>query len=459
MLQLLKPELQELIEKHDWLGLRDVLKDIPPVDVADLLEDLDEETTLIVFRLLPKNKTARTFSYLSKSKSIELIQRFNSNQIKEVLSRMSPDDRASFVDNLSGNLIQRVLNTMDPSDLEEVKILLGYPENSVGRLMTMKYVRIKSYWTVERSMQHIRKWGSSAETINVIYVVDENEKLIDDLKLQQLILNPPTATIQSIMDYSFTALNVDDDQEEAVKALTKYDRVALPVIDPNGILVGLVTADDVFDVAEEETTEDMQLMAGMEALDTNYSESSISEMIKKRIGWLLVLFVGQILTATALGAFQSILKSVVLLSLFIPMILSSGGNSGSQAATLIIRALSTDDIYLKEWIKVLKRELLSGLILGLLVGCSGFIIITVWAFLGGISFNHVWWFSATAVALSLISVVLFGNLLGSMMPFFLSRLGLDPAVTSGPFVSTISDVTGILIYFSIAITILRGVLF
>jgi magnesium transporter len=308
-------------------------------------------------------------------------------------------------------------------------------------------------------MQHIRKWGSSAETINVIYVVDENEKLIDDLKLQQLILNPPTATIESIMDYSFTALNVDDDQEEAVKALSKYDRVALPVIDPNGILVGLVTADDVFDVAEEETTEDMQLMAGMEALDTNYSESSISEMIKKRIGWLLVLFVGQILTATALGAFQNILKSVVLLSLFIPMILSSGGNSGSQAATLIIRALSTDDIYLKEWIKVLKRELLSGLILGLLVGCSGFIIITVWAFFGGISFNHVWWFSATAVALSLISVVLFGNLLGSMMPFFLSRLGLDPAVTSGPFVSTISDVTGILIYFSIAITILRGVLF
>ncbi|HKJ31348.1 MAG TPA: magnesium transporter [Balneolales bacterium] len=459
IVNLLKPELHELIKSGDWSGLRDVLEDVPAADLAEIIEELDEDKALIIFRLVPESKSAQVFTYLGKTIGIELIKRLSGEHIKQLLSEMSPDDRVSLVDNLPGNLIQRVLNSMEPDDLLEVKKLLGYPENSVGRIMTTKYVRIKPEWTIEKSMQHIRDWGKSAETINVIYVVDENSKLIDDLKLQQLILTPLELQVKSIIDYSFVALNVSDDQEEAVKKLAKYDRVALPVIDGNGVLVGLVTADDIFDVAEEETTEDMQLMAGMKALDSDYSESSIGDMIKKRIGWLLVLFIGQILTATALGVFQDILKSVVILSLFIPMILSSGGNSGSQAATLIIRALSTDDINLKEWTNVFKREVLSGLILGLLVGISGFIIITVWAYFGGITFNHVWWFSATAVALSLISVVLFGNLLGSMMPFFLSKLGLDPAVTSGPFVSTISDVTGIVIYFSIAVTILKGVLF
>jgi len=459
IVNLLKPELHELIKSGDWSGLRDVLEDVPAADLAEIIEELDEDKALIIFRLVPESKSAQVFTYLGKTIGIELIKRLSGEHIKQLLSEMSPDDRVSLVDNLPGNLIQRVLNSMEPDDLLEVKKLLGYPENSVGRIMTTKYVRIKPEWTIEKSMQHIRDWGKSAETINVIYVVDENSKLIDDLKLQQLILTPLELHVKSIIDYSFVALNVSDDQEEAVKKLAKYDRVALPVIDGNGVLVGLVTADDIFDVAEEETTEDMQLMAGMKALDSDYSESSIGDMIKKRIGWLLVLFIGQILTATALGVFQDILKSVVILSLFIPMILSSGGNSGSQAATLIIRALSTDDINLKEWTDVFKREVLSGLILGLLVGTSGFIIITVWAYFGGITFNHVWWFSATAVALSLISVVLFGNLLGSMMPFFLSKLGLDPAVTSGPFVSTISDVTGIVIYFSIAVTILKGVLF
>ncbi len=261
------------------------------------------------------------------------------------------------------------------------------------------------------------------------------------------------------MDNSFVALNVFDDQEDAVKMLSKYDRVALPVVDHDGILVGIVTADDIFDVAEEETTEDMQLMAGMGALDSRYSESTVLDMVKKRIGWLLVLFIGQMLTATALSAFGNIIASAVFLSLFIPMILSSGGNSGSQAATLIIRALSTDDIHLKEWFTVLRREIVSGLILGSLLGASGFIVITFWAHFNGMELNSIWWLSAMAVSFSLVCVVLFGNLLGSMMPFFLSKLGLDPAVTSGPFVSTISDVTGILIYFSIAVALLKGILF
>lgn len=459
IVQLFTPEFREFIASHNWQAIKEIIKDIPAVDLAEVLGELDDDTALIIFRLLKKEKASGVFSYLSSAKGIALLDKFSSQQVKDIFGDIAPDDRVAILEELPGHLVQRVMNSLDPKDLMEAKKILGYPENSVGRLMTPKYVRVKSEWTIERSLEHIRKWGRKAETINVIYVVDEEEKLIDDLKLEQLLLSSIDEYVSTIMDNSFVALRVDDDQEEAVKMLAKYDRVALPVVDLDGILVGIITADDVFDVAVEETTEDMQLMAGMEALDNSYSETSISDMIKKRIGWLLILFVGQILTATALSFFENIIASAVFLSLFIPMILSSGGNSGSQAATLIIRALSTDDIHRREWITVLKREIISGLILGALLGSSGFLVITFWAHYNGMELNTIWWLSAMAVSFSLVCVVLFGNLLGSMMPFLLSRLGLDPAVTSGPFVSTISDVTGILIYFSIAVTLLKGIIF
>ncbi|MGD8428597.1 MAG: magnesium transporter, partial [Balneolaceae bacterium] len=309
----------------------------------------------------------------------------------------------------------------------------------------------------QKAMNHIREFGHSAETVNVIYVVDEREHLIDDLRLNQLILADPEARIETLMDESYEALSAFDDQEDAVKMLSKYDRVAMPVVDSDGILVGIVTVDDVIDVAEEETTEDMQLMAGMDALDDYYSQTSILQMIQKRIGWLAFLFVGQLFTTTAMGAYQGVIKSAVFLSLFIPMIISSGGNTGSQASTLIIRALSTDDIELTAWFKVLRRELFSGLMLGSIMAVLGFFIILGWGYLVSNAFTQELLLSALVVALSLICVVLWGNISGSMLPFILSKMGLDPAVTSGPFVSTLSDVTGIIIYFSIAIFLLKGV--
>ncbi|HET6527917.1 MAG TPA: magnesium transporter, partial [Balneolaceae bacterium] len=296
-----------------------------------------------------------------------------------------------------------------------------------------------------------------AETVNVIYVVDEREHLIDDLRLNQLILADPEAKISTLMDESFEALSAFDDQEEAVRMLSKYDRVAMPVVDSGGILVGIVTVDDVIDVAEEETTEDMQLMAGMDVLDDYYSQTSVFEMVKKRIGWLAFLFVGQLFTATAMGSYESVIANAVFLSLFIPMIISSGGNSGTQAATLIIRALSTEDIELKGWVKVLGRELLSGLLLGIIMALIGFFVIISWGYLVSDVPTQELILSAVVVGLSLIGVVLWGNLSGSMLPFALSKMGLDPAVTSAPFVSTLSDVTGIVIYFSIAIALLEGI--
>lgn len=458
IVHLLKPEFDELIRAKDWVALKEVLYDVPAPDVAELLEELDDEIAVVIFRLLKKQKAADVFYYLSSSKGAKLLDLLTSHQLSEVMSNLEPDERVAILEELPGNLTQRIFNSLEPADQKQLRKMLGYPDESVGRLMTPRYVRIKKDWTVNRSLDHIRKYGHSAETVNVIYVVNEELKLIDDLRLNEIILAAPDSKISELMDESFVALSAFDDREDAVKAFSKYDRVALPVVDSDGILIGITTVDDIIDVAEEEATEDMQLMAGMDALDDYYSETSITEMVKKRIGWLAVLFIGQMFTTTALGAYEHVIASAVFLSLFIPMIISSGGNSGSQAATLIIRALSTDDIDRDAWKKVFLRELLTGLMLGASLAILGFGVILAWSYFNDYAMSQQIVMSAMVVSTSLIGVVLFGNLLGSMMPFLLTKLGLDPAVTSAPFVSTLSDVTGILIYFSIAVALLKGVL-
>jgi magnesium transporter len=458
IVHLLKPEFEELIKEKDWVALKDILNDVPAVDVAELLEELDAEIAIVIFRLLKKQKAADVFTYLSSGKGVELLNMFTAQQLSEVMSNLEPDERVSLMEELPGHLTQRVMNSMNVEDRKQSQKLLGYPEESVGRLMTPRYVKVKKDWTVQRAMEHIRKFGHSVETVNVIYVVDADEHLIDDLRLNQLILADPEAPISSLMDESFEALSAFDDQEDAVKMLSKYDRVAMPVVDSDGILVGIVTVDDVIDVAEEETTEDMQLMAGMSALDDYYSETSIFQMVKKRVGWLFMLFMGQMLTVTAMASYEDALAAAAMLSFFIPMIISSGGNSGSQAATLIIRAISTDDIKLNDWWMVLKRELLSGFLLGSFLGVLGSVVIASWMMMRGNVFSLELVLQALTVGTSLVGVVVFGNLSGSMLPFVMSHFGLDPAVTSAPFVATLVDVTGIIIYFSVALLLLQGVL-
>jgi len=455
--QLLKPEIDELIQKKEWVAIKEALEDVPAVDVAEILEELEPEIAVVIFRLLKKSKAADVFSYLSSAKGVELLEVFSRQQLSDVMNNLEPDERVALMEELPGDLTQKVLNSMAKDDIAQIRRLLGYPAESVGRLMTTNYVRIKSDWTVNKSFEHIRKYGRNAETVNVIYVVDEDEKLIDDLRLNQFILAEPDTVISDIMDNSFEALSAFDDQEEAVRMLSKYDRVALPVVDSGGILVGIVTVDDVLDVAEEETTEDMQLMAGMSALDRSYSETGINDMVGKRIGWLIFLFLGQMFTVTAMAGYEDTLAAAAVLALFIPMIISSGGNSGSQAATLIIRSLSTDDLKLDDWFGVLKREMLSGLFLGSILGIMGTIVISFWMVIRGEPFSFEIFMQALTVGSSLVGVVLFGNISGSMLPFIMSKFGLDPAVTSAPFVATLVDVTGIIIYFSIAVFLLKGV--
>ncbi len=454
----LNSTFEALVQQKDWRSLKEFLKNIPAVDIAELLEDMDSEVAVVVFRLLVKPKAGDVFAYLSTSKGQELLEIFSRQQLSDVMNNLEPDERVTIMEELPGKLTQKVLWSMKSEDQKQVVKLLGYPEESIGRLMNTRLVRLKSHWTVEKSLAHIRVFGDQAETLNVIYVVDEAGKLIDDLRLNQIVMADPQTHISEIMDHTFEALQAVDDQEEAVRMLSKYDRVAMPVVDSDGVLVGIVTVDDVFDVAEEEATEDMQLMAGMNALNKYYSETGIFEMVKKRIGWLAVLFLGQMLTVTALSSFEDTLAAAAILAFFIPMIISSGGNSGSQAATLIIRALSTGDVGRSDWRRILMRELLSGLMLGLIVGILGSIVIAMWLMMRGEILDVLMFYQILTIGMSLVGVVIFGNLTGAMLPFIMTRLGLDPAVTSAPFVATLVDVTGIVIYFSIASFLLKGLI-
>ncbi|MDZ7682118.1 MAG: magnesium transporter [Fodinibius sp.] len=318
IIHLLKPEFDELIEAKDWVALKDILNDVPAVDVAELLEELDNDVSIVIFRLLKKQKAADVFTYLSSGKGLELLNMFTAQQLSEVMSNLEPDERVSLMEELPGHLTQRVMNSLNQEDRKQSQKLMGFPEESVGRLMTPRYVKVKKDWSIQKAMEHIRKFGHSVETVNVIYVVDADEHLIDDLRLNQLILADPEAPISSLMDESFEALSAFDDQEDAVKMLSKYDRVAMPVVDSDGILVGIVTVDDVIDVAEEETTEDMQLMAGMSALDDYYSETTIFHMVKKRVGWLIMLFMGQMLTVTTMANYEEALAAAAMLSFLFP---------------------------------------------------------------------------------------------------------------------------------------------
>jgi len=342
-------------------------------------------------------------------------------------------------------------------------VLLGYLEGSVGRLMTPDFIVVHEEWTVQEVLDYVRQYGSDSETLNFVYVVDDRGKLIDDVRMREFLLRPLTTKVSEIRDEQFAALKVQDSQEDALNVFRKYDRAALPVVDSNDVLVGIVTSDDMLDVAEEEATEDIQKMGGMEALDEPYMRIPLWKMVRKRAGWLVILFLGEMLTATAMANYQDELAKALVLALFLPLIISSGGNSGSQASTLMIRAMALGEVTLRDWWRVMKKEIQAGMCLGLILGIIGTIRVAFWALLDKNYFHHHppvygehWPLVAITVGLALVGVVLWGTLSGSMLPFLLRRLGADPATSSAPFVATLVDVTGLIIYFSIALLMMRG---
>jgi magnesium transporter len=459
--KILLPEIKSLIDSRDFNALREIFREWPPADVAEVILDLPEDQQVIVFRVLPHDLAADVFEYLDVEAQQQLLRAMAHEQVVGILNEMSPDDRTALLEEMPSAAARQLIRLLTPEERRVAQALLGYPEGSVGRLMTPDFIAVHADWSVRDVLDYVRENGQDSETLNVIYVVDERGKLIDDLRIREFLLKPLTHKVSDLMDETFVNLNVADPERDAVNVFRKYDRTALPVIDSSGVLVGIVTIDDMLDVAEEEATEDIQKFGGMEALDEPYMRISLAQMVRKRAGWLIILFLGEMLTATAMANYQDELAKALVLALFLPLIISSGGNSGSQASTLMIRAMALGEVTMRDWWHVMRRELQAGLALGLILGVIGVIRVGFWAMVAERYFHRQpygadWPLVALTVGIALVGVVLWGSLAGSMLPFLLRRVGADPATSSAPFVATLVDVTGLIIYFSIALLIMRG---
>lgn len=450
-------DLDAMIKSRDFSALHEKIRNWPAGDLADLMEPLSAEKEAVIFRLLPRERAARVFSYLPKERQDELLRAMAHKEVSNLLNAMSPDDRTSLLEELPAKATQQMLSLLSAKERKVASQLLGYDKDSVGRLMTPDFVRIRPQWTVSFALEHIRRYGMDSETMSVVYVIDNKGKLVDDLRLRQILLAPTKSHVSDLMDSRFVSLKATDPHAKAIEAFKAADLSALPVTDTEGILIGIVTVDDILDVAEEEATEDIQKIGGSEALDEPYLKSAIPTMVRKRASWLVILFLSEMLTATAMSNFEAEIAKAVVLSIFVPLVISSGGNSGSQASTLIIRAMAVGEVHLRDWWRVMRREILSGLSLGVILGCIGFIRITIWALFFH-AYGPYWLLLALTVGLALIGIVLWGSLAGSMLPFLLRRLGVDPATSSAPFVATLVDVSGLIIYFTVAAAILRGTL-
>ena len=451
------PELEALLNAHDFNAIRKLTKNWAADDLADFMEPLPAEREAVVFRLLPREQAAMVFSYLPVERQEELLKAMANEEVSGMLNAMSDDDRTDLLEELPAEVTQKLLNLLSQEERAIASKLLGYDEDSVGRLMSPHFVRIRSHWTIAHALDHIRRYGQDSETMSMIYVIDNDGKLIDDLRIRQILLAQPDAHVSDLMDSRFSALKATDNRESAVAVFKDTDLTALPVTDTGDVLIGIVTVDDILDVAEQEATEDIQKMGGSEALDEPYMKIALTSMVRKRATWLVILFLSEMLTATAMGTFENEIAKAVVLSIFVPLVISSGGNSGSQASTLIIRAMALGEVTLRDWWRVMRREFLSGLSLGTILGAIGFVRITAWALIFK-SYGEHWLLLALTVGLSLVGIVLWGSLSGSMLPFVLRRFGLDPATSSAPFVATLVDVSGLIIYFSVASVILRGTL-
>jgi len=456
-------ENEALLEKFGLLAnernhqeLRVYLDDQLITDIAELIYEDPEQADLIINNL-SISRAAAAFRILDFPQQEEVIRGLPAAKVAELLNELPADDRAAFLGELPSEAVKELIRLLTPEERKITLSLLGYPEYSVGRIMTPDYIAVREEWSVKQVLDYIREHGKDSETIDVIYVVDEKGVLLDDFRIREFLLVSPDTLVHTLMDDRFVALHAIDEQEEAIQVFRMENRVALPVIDDQGILLGIVTIDDMLWIANEEHTEDIQKIGGTEALDEPYLDMPLLKLVKKRVGWLVVLFIGEMLTATAMGFFEDEIAKAVVLALFVPLIISSGGNSGSQASTLIIQAMALGEIDINDWWRVMRREILSGLMLGGILGLIGFIRILLWNSLFHTYGDHTFLIGIT-VGFSLIGVVLWGTLSGSMLPLVLKRLGADPATSSAPFVATLVDVTGLLIYFSMAYAFMQGIL-
>jgi magnesium transporter len=452
---LLQPELVDLIAKRDFAQLRAILCDFAPADIAEIFFDPSPDDEAVLLRILPNDVAALVFEHLPVDDQEKMLHALGTEKVAQILNDIAPDDRTALLEELPSAATQKLLALLLPEERKIATDLLGYPKGSIGRRMTPHYVAIQQNWTVAEVLSHLRTEEHKRDSISQLYVVDSKGHLVDYVRLRNLVVAPLQMSVLELLENQQIFLRASDDQETAVAAFKKYDATILPVVDSKDVLVGVVTVDDVLDVAEREATEDIQKLGGVEALDAPYLKIDIMGMVRKRAPWLVILFLSEMLTSTAMTFFQDEISKAIVLVLFLPLIMSSGGNSGSQATSLIIRAMALGEVTLGHWWNVMRREIISGFLLGLILGVIGFFRICAWQYAFHTYGPH-WLLVAFTILFSLIGVVLWGTLSGSMLPFLLKRIGLDPAASSAPFVATLVDVTGIVIYFHVAVWTLGG---
>jgi magnesium transporter len=456
--QLVSPEICQMIERKQWREVRDALSTLEPADVADILDGIEPyEEAAVAFRLLPRELAGNAFSYFPPEHQERMLQLLGDQRALQVIESLRPDDRVALLDELPVSIAHSMVRRLSPEQRRVTQAILGYDENSVGRLMTPDYVRVKPTWNVARAIDHIRRYGKDAETVHWVFVIDDSGKLIDDIHIRSLLLADPARSIESLMDHEYLYLHATDDREQAVRMMNKYDRTALPVIDSLGLLVGIVTVDDVADVAEEEATEDVHKLGGLEALDQPYMATRFGEMIQKRGIWLAGLFLMQLFTIGVMSSFDEHLDRAVVLAVFVPLIISSGGNTGTQAASLLVRAIALGEVSFSDWWRVASKELRTGLVLGSVLGILGVLTVLGLDFTGVVISGHAGLLAFT-VGTAVVGIVIWGTLIGSLLPIMLQRLGLDPATSSSPLVATLMDISGLTIYFVLALAFLRGTL-
>lgn len=445
-----------LLEQNNDRKLREYLNNLNISDVEELIDELPEHGPKFI-DTLSVNRAVNVFRILDFPTQERIIKSISGEKVSQIINGLPPDDRTALFSELHGDAVAALILHLPPEDRKEALSLLGYKEDSVGRLMTPDYIKIKKEWDVTRVLSHIRRYGKNSETIDVIYVTDENGILLDDIRIREILLVKPETKVSDLMDGRLIALSANDPQEEAINVFRMNNRTALPVTDADNVLLGIVTVDDILWIANEEYTEDIQKIGGTEALDEPYLDINLFKLVRKRVGWLVILFLSEMLTSTAMQYFNDEIAIVIQLTFFIPLIMSSGGNSGSQASTLIIQAMALGEVTIADWWRVMRREILSGLMLGITLGVIGFLRIVLWSTFSTIYGAH-WLLIAFTVGFSLIGIVLWGSLTGSMLPLLMKRLKLDPATSSAPFVATLVDVTGLIIYFNVAIIVMHGIL-
>lgn len=437
----LENQFKQYIEANDLFALRRAVENWSAPDIAALIETLPDGQAVILFRVLRRQHAAQVFEVLTLKHQQALIQALagKRQRLADLLNRLSPDDRTAFFGELPGEITQQLLAMLNEDEQNAAVRLLGYPEQSIGRLMTTDYVAVKNHWTVKQALKHIRKHGIDSETINVIYVVNDDFKLIDDLRIRDFILADPNTEIQTIMDNRFVALQADADQESAIQTFKTYDRIALPVTDSEGVLIGIVTVDDVLDVAEEEATEDFHKFGSLQDRVLEPLQASVGFLYRKRIVWLLALVAVNVFSGAAIASFEDTIQAMVALVFFLPLLIDSGGNAGSQSATIMVRALATGDAYMKDWLKLLQKECLVALLLGLTMAVGVAII-------AGFRAPEI----IPVVMMTMVCIVLVGSVVGLSLPFLFTRFGMDPAAASTPLITSIADISGVIIYFSLA---------